>query len=171
MVIFFLIFLFKTTLILQSEDFLDRSWLPSLITITRIAGLTMGLLLNLHLSSYVARKTQDFSITANVIVLFLLWVMKDVILICLMTTLPQFMWMASVSTSTLDLLYMFRYTGQFCRLILRLRQSQLVPFADHGKGLFTRCRVTVLEGTKDSLNERHLLALKWASFISTTIWS
>ena len=59
----------------------------------------MGLLLKLHLSSYVARNTQDFSITANVIVLFLLWVMKDVILICLMTTLPQFMRMASVSTT------------------------------------------------------------------------
>ena len=51
----------------------------------------MGLLLKLHLSSYAARKTQEFSITANVIVLFLLWVIKDVILICLMTTLPQFM--------------------------------------------------------------------------------
>ena len=52
----------------------------------------MGLLLKLHLSSYVARNTQDFSITANVIVLFvLLRVMKDAILICLMTTLPQFM--------------------------------------------------------------------------------
>ena len=63
----------------------------------------MGLLLKLHLSSYVARNTQDFSITANVIVLFLLRVMKDVILICLMTTLLQFMWMVSVSTSTLDL--------------------------------------------------------------------
>ena len=63
----------------------------------------MGLLLKLHLSSYVARNTQDFSIAANVIVLFLLRVMKDVILICLMTTLPQFMWMASESTSTLDL--------------------------------------------------------------------
>ena len=48
----------------------------------------MGLLLKLHLSSYVARNTQDFSITANVIVLFLLRVMKDVILIRLMTTLP-----------------------------------------------------------------------------------
>ena len=36
----------------------------------------MGLLLKLHLSSYIARNTQDFSITANVIVLFLLWVMK-----------------------------------------------------------------------------------------------
>ena len=51
----------------------------------------MGLLLKLHLRSYVARNTQDFSITANVIVLFLLRVMKDVMLICLMTTLPQFM--------------------------------------------------------------------------------
>ena len=39
----------------------------------------MGLLLKLHLSSYVTRKTRDFSITANVIVLFLLRVMKDVI--------------------------------------------------------------------------------------------
>ena len=39
----------------------------------------MGLLLKLHLSSYVARNTQDFSITVNVIVLFLLRVMKDVI--------------------------------------------------------------------------------------------
>ena len=67
----------------------------------------MGLLLKLHLSSYVARNTQDFSITANVIVLFLLRVMKDVILIYLMTTLPQFMWMASVSTSTLDLFLNF----------------------------------------------------------------
>ena len=51
----------------------------------------MGPLLKLHLSSYVIRNTQDFSITANVIVLFLLWVMKDVILICSMITLPQFM--------------------------------------------------------------------------------
>ena len=51
----------------------------------------MGLLLKLHLSSYVTRNIQDFSITANVIVLFLLRVMKDVILICLMTILPQFM--------------------------------------------------------------------------------
>ena len=51
----------------------------------------MGLLLKLHLNSYVARNTQDFSITVNVIVLFLLRVMKDVILICLITTLPQFM--------------------------------------------------------------------------------
>ena len=67
----------------------------------------MGLLLKLHLSSYVVRNTQDFSITANVIVLFLLRVIKDVILICLMTTLPQFMWMASVSTSTLHLFFKF----------------------------------------------------------------
>ena len=51
----------------------------------------MGLLLKLLLISYVGRNTQDFSITANVIVLFLLQMMKDVILICLMTTLPQFM--------------------------------------------------------------------------------
>ena len=51
----------------------------------------MGLLLKLYLSSYVARNTQDFSIAANVIGLFLLRVMKDVRLICLMTTLPQFM--------------------------------------------------------------------------------
>ena len=63
----------------------------------------MGLLLKLHLSSYIARNTQDFSITSNVIALFLLRVMKDVILVCLMTTLPQFMLMTSVSTSTLDL--------------------------------------------------------------------
>ena len=67
----------------------------------------MGLLLKLHLNSYVAKNTQDFSITANVIVLFLLRVMKDVILFCLMTTLPQFMWMTSVSTSTLDLFLNF----------------------------------------------------------------
>ena len=45
----------------------------------------MGLVLKLHFSSYVARKTHEFSIIANVIVLFLLWVIKDVILICLMT--------------------------------------------------------------------------------------
>ena len=50
----------------------------------------MGLLFKLHLSSYVTRNTQDFSRTANV-ALFLLRVMNDVILICLMTTLPQFM--------------------------------------------------------------------------------
>ena len=50
----------------------------------------MGLSLQLHLSSYVVRKAQNFSITANVIVVFLLWVIKDVILICLKTTLPQF---------------------------------------------------------------------------------
>ena len=49
----------------------------------------MGLLLKLHLSSFLTRKTQDVSITANVIVLFPLCVMKDVILICLMTTLPK----------------------------------------------------------------------------------
>ena len=49
----------------------------------------MGVLLKLHLSSYVARKMQDFSLTVNV--LFLLWVMKDVMLICLMTVLPQLM--------------------------------------------------------------------------------
>ena len=67
----------------------------------------MGLLLKLRLSNYVARNTQDFSITANVIVLFLLWVMKDVILICLMTTLSRFMLMVSVSTSTLDLFLNF----------------------------------------------------------------
>ena len=36
----------------------------------------MGLLLKLHLSSYVIRNTQHFSITANVIVLFLLRVIK-----------------------------------------------------------------------------------------------
>ena len=60
----------------------------------------MGLLLK-HLNNYVARKTQDFSITANLIVLFLLWVIKDVIFTFLMTTLPQFMWIASISTSTL----------------------------------------------------------------------
>ena len=51
----------------------------------------MSLLLKLHLSSYVARNTQDFSNKSNVIVLFLFGVMKDAILICLMTTLPQFM--------------------------------------------------------------------------------
>ena len=34
------------------------------------------MLLKLLLSSYVFRKKQDFSITANLIVLFLLWVMK-----------------------------------------------------------------------------------------------
>ena len=51
----------------------------------------MGLLLKLHLNSYDTRNTQDFSITANVIVLFLLRMIKDVILICLMNTLPQFM--------------------------------------------------------------------------------
>ena len=67
----------------------------------------MGLLLKLHLSSYVARNAQDFSIAANVIVLFLLRVMKDVILICLMTTLPRFMWMASVSTSSIRPFYKF----------------------------------------------------------------
>ena len=48
----------------------------------------MGLQLKLHFSSYVTRSTQDFSITANVIALFLLRVIKDVILICLMTKLP-----------------------------------------------------------------------------------
>ena len=50
----------------------------------------MGLLLKLDLSSSVARKTQDFSITANVIVLFLARAMKDIMLIYLMTVLPQF---------------------------------------------------------------------------------
>ena len=54
----------------------------------------MGLLLKLHVSSYVTRNTHNFSITAvtaNVIVLFLLWVIEDVILNCLMTTLARFM--------------------------------------------------------------------------------
>ena len=51
----------------------------------------MDFLLKLHLSSYVTRNTQDFSITANAIVLFLLRVMKDIILICSVTTVPQFM--------------------------------------------------------------------------------
>ena len=46
-----------------------------------------------------SQERQNFSITANVIVLFLLRVMKDVILICLMTTLPQFMRMASLLTT------------------------------------------------------------------------
>ena len=50
----------------------------------------MGLLFKLHSSSYVTRNTQNFSITANVIVLFLSRVMKDAILISLMTTVPQF---------------------------------------------------------------------------------
>ena len=36
----------------------------------------MGLLLKLHSSSYVTRNTQNFSITANVILLFLSRVMK-----------------------------------------------------------------------------------------------
>ena len=40
----------------------------------------MGLLLKLHLSNYATRNTQDFSITANVIVLSLLRAMKDVII-------------------------------------------------------------------------------------------
>ena len=71
----------------------------------------MGVLLKLHLSSYVARKTQDFSITANVIVLFLLWVVKDVMLICLMTVLPQFM----CKNKHIRPFCMFRYTSQFCR--------------------------------------------------------
>ena len=52
----------------------------------------MGLLLKLHSSSYVTRNTQNFSVTVNVIVLFLSRVMKNAILICLMTTLPQFKW-------------------------------------------------------------------------------
>ena len=51
----------------------------------------MGLLLKLHLSSYVRGNMQDFNITANVAMLLLLRVIKDVILICLVTTLPQFM--------------------------------------------------------------------------------
>ena len=90
----------------------------------------MGLVLKLHLSSYVIRNTQDFSITANVIVLFLLRVMKYVILICLMTTLPQFMWMASVSTSTFDIFYMCRYTSQFCRLTDFPVQVHLLAYQD-----------------------------------------
>ena len=65
----------------------------------------MDLLLKLRISGYVTRKTQDFSITANVIVLFLLRVVKDVILICVMTTLSQFRLMASVSTSMFDFLH------------------------------------------------------------------
>ena len=50
------------------------------LTATKIAILTVGLSLKLHLSSYVAKQTQEFSIAANVIVLFLLWVIKDVII-------------------------------------------------------------------------------------------
>ena len=50
----------------------------------------MGLLLKLHLSSYITRNTRDFGITANVIVLFLLRVMKDVILRLLLTHVKVF---------------------------------------------------------------------------------
>ena len=82
-------FLSNTTLIFQSEYFLDRFSLPSLITTTRIAGLIMDVLLKLLLSSYVVGKARDVSITGNVIVQFLLWVMKNIMLICLMTLLPQ----------------------------------------------------------------------------------
>ena len=81
---------------------IDLAYLHS-SQLLRITELTMGLLLKLHLSSYITRNTQDLGVTANVIVLFLLWVMKDATLICLLTTLPQFMWMASVSTGRLDL--------------------------------------------------------------------
>ena len=94
-VIFILISLFNTILIFhfQSEDFLDRSCLLSLITTTKSCWTDYGCFLSklkLLLFSYVVRKTRDFSITANVIVLFLLWVMKNVVLICLMSVLPQF---------------------------------------------------------------------------------
>ena len=69
----------------------DRSCLPSLITTTKNCLTECGSFIKLTFkSSHVARKAQEFSISANVIVLFLLWVMKDVVLICLMTTLPQF---------------------------------------------------------------------------------
>ena len=90
----------------------------------------MGLLLKLHLSSCVTRNTQDFSITANVFVLFLLWVMKDVILICLMITLPQFMRMAIVSTKHIRLFLHFRYTSQFCRLTDFLVQVHQLVYQD-----------------------------------------
>ena len=44
----------------------------------------MSVLLKLHFSSYVIRKTRDFSITANVFVLSVVlpWVMKNVLLNC-----------------------------------------------------------------------------------------
>ena len=78
----------------------------------------MGLLLKLQLSMQLRSQeiNKILALLQIVIVLFLLRVMKDDILICLMTTLPQFMSMASVSTSTFDLFDMFRYTSQFCRL-------------------------------------------------------
>ena len=89
-VIFILIFLFNSALIFQSKDFLDGSWLPSIITTTKNCWTEYGFSIKITLSSYVVRKTRDFSISANVIVLFLLWVMKNVMLICLKTVLPQF---------------------------------------------------------------------------------
>ena len=42
------------------------------------------------------KKDIRLSINANFIVLFLLWVMKNVIRICLMPALPQLIWMPSV---------------------------------------------------------------------------
>ena len=50
----------------------------------------LSVLLKLLLRSYVVRKTQYFSITANFIVLFLLWVMKkchvDLFSVCTVST-------------------------------------------------------------------------------------
>ena len=77
----------------------------------------MGILLKLHLSSYVARNTQDFSITANVIVLFLLRVMEDV-------NINLFNdYTASIYVNgkckykhNRPFFLNFRHTSQFCRL-------------------------------------------------------
>ena len=77
----------------------------------------MGLLLKLHLSSYVARKTQNFSITANAIVLFLLRHMKDVILFCLMFSVytDSIYVNGKCKHKHIRPFYMFTYTSQFCR--------------------------------------------------------
>ena len=49
----------------------------------------MGVSFKLLQSSYLVRKTRGFSITANITVLFLLWVMKSFMLVCLMTVVPK----------------------------------------------------------------------------------
>ena len=76
----------------------------------------MGLLLKLHLSSYVTRNTQNFTITANVIVLFPLGVMKDVIFNLFNDYTASIYLNGKCKHKHIRPFYMFRYTSQFCRL-------------------------------------------------------
>ena len=77
----------------------------------------MVLLLKLHMSSYVTRKTQDVNITANVVVLFLLGVVKDVGHINLFNDYTASIYVnGKCNHKHIWLFYMFRYISQFCRL-------------------------------------------------------